>query len=117
MEEDNKTVTIPLSEYRHMEEIVANHRLQQRMSFNANQEVIKEAYSTWSKLTGWNITDLICFVHQHECHGSLKDYIEKIIIDKKCLEKEVECLEVCVADLEKELQKYKTKKWWQIWKK
>lgn len=84
--EDNKTVTMPLSEYRRMEEIVANYK-------NCEKKIYKEAIDLYEK----SLKDLR--------EGYDKYYDKAYQYGKR------------IDELEKELAKYKQKKWWQIWKK
>lgn len=88
MNEDNKTVTMPLSEYRRMEE-KANGKFFE--IHGISKERVKELEQIESKFQ----------ILEHDYESIHRKYEIEMILNVK---------------LEAELAKYKQKKWWQFWK-
>lgn len=98
MEEDNKTVTMPLSEYRRMEEAISNMKLQNEISQSERSEY-ENKISELEKMT------------EHLRHS----YID-VLVERCGFRDEISNLKEEIANLEEELSKYKEKKWYQFWK-
>lgn len=98
MEEDNKTVTMPLSEYRRMEETISNVKLQNEVSQSERLEYENK------------ISELEKIVEH------LKNSYVDVLVERCGFRDEIYNLKEEIATLQEELSKYKTKKWYQFWK-
>lgn len=92
MEQETKTVTMPLSEFEEIRSKAAQ--------YTALRDTIKSDLEIKYKDSLDKISDEYCKYYQK--------YSES--------EKRVRKLESEIKDLKSELEKYKSRKWWQIWK-
>lgn len=116
MNEDNKTVTIPLSEYKRIEEIVENFHSQKEDSYESYDKVLKETDIQIEKLLGCKPDDIIHYRISHNVKGSM---IEHINLLRERLEKVLNINGKLMNEnyiLKCEISKYESKKWYKFWK-
>lgn len=126
--EDNKTITMPLSEYRRMEEQIAEMKLK----ISARRE---DKESFLREVIGMHTIDIFMFINKRKPYCKTLwqafryDFEEWILTERhlneeisalkktnSCIDSENQELKCKITKLEKELSKYKQKKWWELWK-
>lgn len=117
MEQDTKTVTMPLSEFKSVRSELAIYNSKREERQRLEETIIKECENRFEKLMGCSIDDILHYRINSRSKSSILTQINLLNKEIDSLREENRNKDNRIIILENEISNLKQRKWWQFWKR
>lgn len=117
MEQDTKTVTMPLSEFEQMRSELAMYKSKREEIQKSEETIIKECENRLGKLLGCSIDEVLHYRINNRGRCSFLTHINLLNKEIESLREEDRNKNNRIIILENEISNLKHRKWYQFWKR
>lgn len=117
MEQDTKTVTMPLSEFEQMRSELAMYKSKREEIQKSEETIIKECENRFEKLMGCSIDDILHYRINSRSKSSILTQINLLNKEIDSLREENRNKDNRIIILENEISNLKQRKWYQFWER